>query len=127
MIKSKYVSDILDLLLDGDEVGRKARRQVEFLTEKSVLYTGVGVFVSFDHSDGIEEFKLSDDNSVINGVEIGSADLEIGAEAMVHTINGLIDHLEIWSYSGKYPDREFTNYILTQGWLNGQGRKIEVR
>src|SRR5688572_10440884 len=99
MIKSKYISDILDLLLDGDDLGQKARLQIDFLTETNYDYTGGGLFVSFDHADGIEQYRLTLDKTVINGVEIRSTDLEIAAEAMVHTINGLIDYLEIWSYS----------------------------
>jgi len=126
MIKSKYISDILDLLLDGDDLGQKARLQVDFLTEKNFEYTGVGLFVSFDHSDGINQYRLTEDKTVINGVEIRSTDLEIAAEAMVHTIDGLIDYLEIWSYSGEYPTKELANYKLTQAWLKGQGREIEV-
>jgi hypothetical protein len=127
MIKSKYISDILDLLLDSDDLRQKARLQIDFLTDRNYDYTGVGLFVSFDHADGIEQNRLTVDKTVINGVEIKSTDLEIAAEAMVHTINGLVDCLEIWSYIGEYPTRQLTNYKLTQAWLKGRGREIEVR
>ena len=125
MIKSKYISDILDLLLDGDDLGKKARLQVDFLTEKNYDYTGVGLFVSFDHSEGIEQYRLEADKIIINGVEIKSTNLEIAAEAMVHISKGLIDYLEIWSYNGVYPTAELTNYRLTQSWLKEHGREIE--
>ena len=42
MIKSKFISDILDLILDGD-----VRNQKDYLTEKDYEYTGVGLFVNF--------------------------------------------------------------------------------
>lgn len=116
MIKSKYILDILDLLLDGDDLGRSARLQIDFLTEENYNYTGVGLFVIFDHASGIEQYRIKTENAVINGVEIKSAALEIGAEAMVSINNGLIDHLEIWSYSGNYPAKELSNYTLTQAW-----------
>jgi hypothetical protein len=126
MIKSKYISDILDLLLDGDDLGQKARFQIDFLTETNYTYTGIGVFVKFSHDDGIEQYTLKTDHTVINGVEIKSTELDIGAEAMVFISNGLIDYLEIWSYNGEYPARELTSYTLTQGWANAPGREIKV-
>jgi hypothetical protein len=33
MISSKFILDILDLLLDGDETGKALRPQVEHLTD----------------------------------------------------------------------------------------------
>ena len=46
MIKSKYIYNILDLLLDGDDVGILARKQIEFLTENDIEYTGGGVVIN---------------------------------------------------------------------------------
>ncbi|RAW00279.1 hypothetical protein [Pseudochryseolinea flava] len=126
MIKSKYIADILDLLLDGDELGQQARAQIAFLTEKNFDYTGVGLFVKFDHAEEIENHRLVTDKTAINGLEIKSTSLEIAAEAIVHLVDGLVDHLEIWSYSGEYPTTELADYKLRQAWLNGQGREIEV-
>ncbi len=126
MIKSKFISDILDLLLDGDALGQNARPQMKFLTDKEYNYTGVGLFVNFGHSDGIEQFRLRTDKIRINGVEIKSSEFDIGAEAMVEITNGLIDYLEIWSYSGEYPKKELTSYTLTQGWTGAPGREIKV-
>src|ERR1041384_5216115 len=116
MIKSKFISDILDLLLDGDDLGQKARSQINFLTDKEYKYTGVGLFVGFGHLEGIEKFRLRTDKTRINGLEIKSSEFDTGAEAMVEITNGLIDCLEIWSYGGEYPTKELTSYTLTQGW-----------
>ena len=125
MIRSIYISDILDLLLDVDDLGQQARFQIDFLTEKNYDYTGVGFFLSFEHSKGIEQYRLTTDKTVINGVEIKSTEFDIGAEAMVFITDGLIDYLEVWSYSGQYPTRELTNYTLSQGWTNGRERKSQ--
>ena len=104
-----------------------ARYQIEYLTEESYEYTGIGVFVSFKHSCGIEQHKLAIDNVTINGLEIESTSLEFGAEASVSITKGLIDYLEIWSYSGEYPTQELADYTLRQNWTTGEGRKIIVR
>lgn len=126
MIKSKFVTDILDLLLDGDALGQSARLQMDFLTEHEYTYTGVGLFVNFTHANKIEQFRLETDTTIINGVEIKSPELDIGAEAMLHITNGLIDYLEIWSYSGEYPTKELTGYTLTQIWPGAPGREIKM-
>lgn len=126
MIKSKYISDILDLLLDGDDVGKSARPQIAFLTDANYNYTGVGLFVTFKHAHGIEQYRVSTEKNMINGVEIRSNELDIAAEAMASLNNGLIVYLEIWSYSGKYPTEELTNYTLTQSWNGSTGREIRV-
>lgn len=55
MVKSKYISDILELLLDGDEESLLAKSQLPFITEKDFSYTGSGFFVDFTHSKEITE------------------------------------------------------------------------
>lgn len=126
MIKSKYILDILDILLEGDDFGQRARLQIDFLTDANYNYTGTGLFVTFDHAIGIEQYRIKAESPVINGVEIKSTELEIGAEAMVSINNGLIDDLEIWSYSGNYPPKELSSYTLTQNWTGAPGREIKV-
>lgn len=59
MVKSKYISDILDLLLDGDNEGLSARQQVPFIAEDNFDYTGGGLFVRFSHSDEITKHKVN--------------------------------------------------------------------
>lgn len=126
MIKSKYILDILDLLLDGDDLGRSARLQIDFLADVNYNYTAAGLFVGFEHANGIEQYRVKSDKMVINGVEIKSIELALGAEAMVSINNGVIDYLEIWSYSGDYPTKELSNYTLTQTWVGSPGRMIKV-
>jgi hypothetical protein len=124
MIKSKFISDILDLLFDGDDLGRKFRPQVKFLTEKDYNYTHMGLFVGFSHDNGIEEYRAINDRLILNGVIIRSKEIELGAEAILHFSNGLVDYLEIWSHSGEYPEKELGKYTMTQEWIGSPGRKI---
>jgi hypothetical protein len=116
MIKSKFIIDILDLLLDGDNDGLMIREQLDYITDETYKYTGSGLFVTFSHSDSISTKRIKKDNLVLNGVLIKSSELEIGADATVFITNGIIDYLEIWSQSGDYPKRELMDYVLTQVW-----------
>jgi hypothetical protein len=125
MIKSKLTADILDLLLDGDNDGLVLRNQISFLSDTDYQYTGVGVFVTFSHSDQISKYKLDKDELVIDGVDINDEAGNIDAVALVFVKNGLIDYLEIWSKTGEYPDRELENYTLTQVWDSSPGRQIK--
>ncbi len=116
MIKSKFIIDILDLLLDGDDDGLKLRHQLDYLTDENYNYTGTGLFVTFSHNDNISKKRIQKDKFVLNGLLIKSSDLEIGADATIFITNGIIDYLEIWSQSGNYPMSELTDYVLTQDW-----------
>jgi hypothetical protein len=126
MIKSKFISDILDLLFDGDDLGRKFRPQVKFLTEREYEYTYTGLFVQFSHDTGIEDYRATNDKLILNGVIIRSKEIELGAEAILHFDNGLADCLEIWSHCGEYPKNELEKYSMTQEWTGSPGRKIVV-
>jgi len=124
MIKSKFIIDILDLLLDGDNDGLMIREQFDYITDETYNYTGSGLFVTFSHSDSISTKRIKKDNPVLNGVLIKSSELEIGADATVFITSGIIDYLEIWSQSGDYPKRELTDYVLTQVWEDSPKRQI---
>ncbi|MBI3219871.1 MAG: hypothetical protein HYZ44_10190 [Bacteroidetes bacterium] len=126
MIKSKFINDILDLLLEGDSFGQSVRGQISYLTEEEYNYTGVGLFVSFSHTDGIEKFKANDEKLILDGVIIRSSEIELAAEAMVFCDKGLIDYLEIWSHDGVYPKKEIETYTITQEWPGSPGRQIVV-
>ncbi len=125
MIKSKFIRDILTLLLDGDQDGLQVKRQMGFITENDINYTGVGVFVKFEQSARIEEFKALKTDLVLNGVTIKSPELEIGADSTLFFKNGFIDYLEIWSFNGVYPKSELTEYELNQEWDGSPKRKIK--
>jgi hypothetical protein len=116
MIQSGLILDILNLILDGEDVDEEAKMQIETLTESDFNYTGSGLFVSFTHDEQSHKFRLSEESLVLNGVEIKSPDLAIGADATIFFKDGLIDHLEIWSHDGVYPEKELTEYSLKRTW-----------
>lgn len=124
MIKSKYISDILDLLLDGDDAGLLARNQLSFITEANFEYTGGGLFVSFTHSKEIIEHRVIEPKLILNGVKIETTEFPIEADATLFFKDGLIDYLEIWSYLGDYPKQDLTKYTLTQIWENSPKKRI---
>jgi hypothetical protein len=124
MISSKYIVYILDLLLDGDANGKALRPQIDYLTDVEYDYTGVGVFVTFHTSKGIENFRHGEDRLILDGVTITSTELRIGASATVFINKGFIDYLELWSYDGEYPKRELGDYTIKQEGDFGTGREI---
>ena len=124
MISSKFILNILDLLLDGDEYGRALRPQVDYLTDVEYDYTGVGLFVTFRASAGIENYKHPEERVILDGVSITSSELGIGASAIVFANKGIIDYLEIWSYDGEYPKKELSDYAIKQEGNFGPGREI---
>jgi hypothetical protein len=125
VVKSKYISDLLDLLLDGDKEGIAVRPQVEFLTDTEYNYTGGGLFVSFSHEDGIAKYKYSkEENFFMHGVRITTSEYPIEAEGAVFLKNGLIDYVEIWCIAGDYPQEDLKKYTLTQAWNNSPGKQI---
>ena len=68
MAISKFAKDILLSLLDGDSDGERAKKQIDFLLEIEMKYTGSGVFIFFQHNKDIEQFKTDKENLVLNGV-----------------------------------------------------------
>lgn len=124
MIQSQFILDILNLLLDGDDDGLLLRKQIPFLTDTDYEYTGVGVIIGFSANQQIDEYKLGDRSFIIDGVKLKSKDLEFGAEATASIKNGILDFLDIWSYSGDYPRTELTSYVLTQEWKGSPGKQI---
>jgi hypothetical protein len=124
MIKSKFVLDILDLMLDGDVDGLTARPQMKYLTDEEYEYTGGGLFVSFTHSAEILQYKTSKDNLILMGVKITTLEFPIEADATLFFKNGIIDYLEVWCYLGDYPGRELTKYTLTQYWTDSPGKSM---
>ena len=124
MIQSKYINDILELLLDSDEDGLFTRQQIPFLVDKKFDYTSGGLFVYFEHTVGIENYQVDTANFVIDGVRIKSDEHKIKAQATLFFKNGLIDNLEIWCYEGEYPKNDLTSYILTQTWLGSDRKTI---
>jgi hypothetical protein len=126
MLKSKYISDILDLLLDGDSEGLSARNQLPFISEEVFEYTGGGLLLSFTHTDGINKYKVSKSDLVLDGVKIQTTEFSIESEARLFFKDGLINFLDIWCYYGDYPNRDMTKYTLTQNWGNSPNKVIST-
>ena len=116
----------MELLLDGDEDGISAKSQIEFIRESDYEYTGSGVFIRFEHKNGIEKYRCKKNDLILSGVEIKSSELEIGANCTLFFLNGIIDNLEIWNFGGIYPNTELTDYKLTQVWNNSPGKKLKI-
>ena len=114
MITSRLINDILDLLLDGDKFGLALRAQIPVLIDSEYDYTGVGVFVKFTATEGIENCLHDGDSLVLDGVDIRSEELNIGATATLFVKNGIADYLNIWSYDGNYPYKELSTYTVKQ-------------
>lgn len=124
MVKSKYISDILDLLLEGDNEGLSARQQLPFITEDNFDYTGGGLFVQFSHSDEITKHKVNKQDLILDGVKIQTTEYPIEADATLFFKDGLINYLEIWCYLGDYPNQDLKKYTLTQIWNNSPNKTI---
>ena len=124
MISSKFVLDILELSLDGDEIGKTLRLQIEYLIDAEYNYTGVGLFVTFQSTAGIENYKYKKDKVVLDGVSITSNELGNGASAIIFVTEGVIDTLEIWAHDFEYPRKELKNYTLRQESTFGANREL---
>jgi hypothetical protein len=95
VIKSAYILDILDLLLDGDAEGTFSRGQIQFLSEEEYEYTGGGLLLSFSHTDDIFQFRSRNPNLTLDGVKIVSTEFSIEAEATLFFKNGIISNLDL--------------------------------
>ena len=124
MINSKFITDILKLLLDGDKEGLMSKSQLDYLTELDYDYTDSGFYLSFKHQNGIKNHRTDKMDLVLNGVKIESNQLTSEADVTLFFKNGLIDYLEIWSNDNNYPRYELTNYKLTQNWKDSSKKKI---
>ncbi|MDO1449862.1 hypothetical protein Q0590_26520 [Rhodocytophaga aerolata] len=114
MIQSAFIRDILYAITEGEEAGTLLRSQLEQLTIKEIEYTQTGCFISFEiPHKGILEKKINRD-LILDGLLVNSDELESGAEAILYITCGIITDLELWCLSGKYPQKELTNYSLSR-------------
>jgi hypothetical protein len=92
------------------------RAQVQLMEESEYDYTGMGVLVGFSHDDEIGQYLVPERQEIsISGVDIKSAELNgDGAEATLHLSDGRISYLEIFAYSGLYPEHELTDYTIVR-------------
>lgn len=124
MIKSTYIADVVDLLLDGAANAATSRPQIELLADTVYGYTSGGAFVTFSYNDDIIQYKNPDDNCVLSGVKITSPDFDFEADATLYFRKGIVHNLEITCKQGNYPRRDLTKYTLKQVWDSAPGREI---
>lgn len=126
MIKSKYISDIINLLIGSDDVDLKIRQQINFISDTDYRYTGSGLFVNFSVSEDINTYRIETNDLLLSGVKIASKELDIEGEANLFFKSGIIDYLEIWCYSGFYPQNDLPTYTLTQFWIGSTGKQLST-
>lgn len=124
MIKSTYIADVVDLLLDGAEDGAVCRQQIALISDTIYGYTSSGAFVSFSHPDDIDQYKSANEDGILNGVKITSPTADFEAQATFYFRKGVVHNLEISCAGGNYPRRDLTSYTLTQVVDGTAGRQI---
>ena len=122
MIESDLINDILEISIEGEKYEDQLQNQIELLTIKEEEHTGTGLFVYFEHQDGIEKFRIpsSGKNLDVEGkpteriekAELINEHINVQADTCVHLTNGLIDCVEIWNKPGPYPKGELVTYRL---------------
>ncbi len=124
MIDSKYLTDILAMIIEGDDFELSLKNQLQHLTDSKYNYTSSGLFVYFMPTDETYVYKLNTEQCVLNGLKITNNELKIEAEAILFVNNGIIDYLEIWCYEGEYPKQDLKQYTLTQTWKDSSNRTV---
>ncbi len=121
MIKSEFVSNIVELTVEGEKFEDILFKQIRHLTEKEKEHTGVGLYVYFKYEPEIEKYRLSESQLTelfggfahrLEKFELINSDINVLADTTVHFSNGLIDCLEIWNKLGDYPKQELVTYEL---------------
>lgn len=124
MISSKFIVDILDLMLDDETLDESLCKQIAFLTDIETVYTEVGIFINFKNEIE-EEFLKIGMNLTLDGVEIQNDEQNILADAILQVKDGIICQLEIFNKNGfDFPKEEIENYVLTQNWKESKKRII---
>jgi len=123
MINSKFILDILDLILD-EEKTKILRKQIDFLNVSKIEHTGIGMFINFENN--FHETKLQNfSDQVLNGVEILNEKQNVLAAVILYVKNGKIEKLEIFNKNGfDFPQEYLDEYLITQTWIGSKGRII---
>jgi hypothetical protein len=82
--------------------------------------SGGGAFLELQVLDGGENVaRILGLGSYVDGPEIQSPELCVGALATVHISEGMVKSLEIWSYAGDYPtERHPSVFVLAEPKVN---------
>lgn len=126
MVKSTFISNILDLLTDAPG-SLIVREQIKHIEEDVIDYTPMGVFVYFKHDEKAFNYLLKNKEIYLDGVSLESKEFEGQALAILHFNEGLVDNLEIYATSGTYINREPLTYQLNQNFENSAQRKIIIK
>ena len=126
MIKSNYISDLVNLLLDGNDDASIFKPQVEFLSELRREYTLMGLFVYFNHENEILKYAVTEYKNVITGVKIYSTTYHLEGEVNLFVKDGKLDYLEIVYYQESFPKADLDKYTLKQAWKNSPEKQIST-
>ncbi|ATL48683.1 hypothetical protein COR50_16780 [Chitinophaga caeni] len=110
MLESKFIKEIVSLLMEESSECTQLQQQMPYLDVASTEYTGVGLFVYFEHGDEAAHFPV--ETEIIDGVTILSDDLPNGASATLFLADGVIEMLEIIANEGAYPEKDLSQYSL---------------
>ncbi len=121
MIKSEFVSTIIEVTFEGEKFEDLLLEQIQHLSEKEENYTGSGLFLYFQHNNAIENYRLS--RAQLNEIcgegcdhltkfELINPQLKVLAYVTVHFSKGLVSYVEIWNKLGEYPKEELLSYEL---------------
>lgn len=127
MVKSQFIADILDLMLDGDADGLGLRPQIPFLVEGQIEYHSSGFCVSFNYLDGIEQYRYLCEDRTVGMILLESPEYPSEGESGwldAWTKDGFIECLQFIGHYEGYPARHLTNYRLRQIWIGSPGREV---
>jgi hypothetical protein len=121
MIKSEFISNIIELTIEGEKFEDILFEQIRHLTVKEEEHTGVGLYVYFKYEPEIEKYRLTESQLAelfgeyahrLEKFELINSEINVLADTTVHISNGLIECLEIWNKIGDYPKEELVTYEL---------------
>lgn len=121
MIKSEFISNIVELTVEDEKFEDILLEQIGHVTEKEVEHTGFGLYVYFKYDPEIEKYRLTELQITelfggfaqrLGKFELINSEINVLADTTIHFSNGLIDCLEIWNKLGDYPKEELVTYEL---------------
>lgn len=124
MFPRSFVQDILSLTFDVDDMPDEFRAQLLLFDVTRVVHTGMGVYLYVSARAPIKAMPVGHPNAW-EGPEIKFPELDVHAACVVQLRDGRIDHIEMWSASGDFPQGPIGAYRLQQTWQGSSGEWIE--
>lgn len=78
-----FTADVLSAVIRGDQYEQPLFRQLPLLRVTEYEYTGVGVFIYFSGGAVVETDRIPETRYILDGVEVQSNELELGASAIL--------------------------------------------